>query len=160
MAGDSPAEGYAEQIEAMVDELARIVAAAPAERWTSRATDEDWSAAEICGHLVEMLPYWSAVAQEVAASPGMTFGRDEQDPRRIGGVAAGTEMDRHQALEQVRTAADFACRRIRALPHDGWQAEGISVTRGPMTVDAIIATLLVHHLEGHVAQVREAVGKG
>lgn len=154
----SLAERYAERVEAQVDELVRMIAAASEERWHHRPAAEEWSAAEICGHLVEMMPYWAATAQELAASPGMAFGRDEQDPRRIGGVTQGAGSGVHDTVEQIRAAATTACRTIRALPDDAWRREGRSVTRGPMSVEAIIDTLLCGHLEGHVEQVRHALG--
>lgn len=153
----SIAERYAERIEAQVDELARVIAAATDEHWRRRPAEGDWSAAEVCGHVVEMMPFWAAAAQEVAAAPGVSFGRDEHDPRRIGGVTSGAGTDRHEAIEQLRAAAAAACRTIRTLPDTAWQAEGVSVSRGPMTVEAIIERLLAAHLEAHVEQVREAL---
>ncbi len=154
----SLAERYASRVEAQVDELVRVIATASGERWHHPPAAGDWSAAQICGHVVEMMPYWAAAAQELAASPGMTFGRDLQDPRRIGGVTKGAGTELHDTVEQIRAAAASACRTIRALPDDAWRIEGGSVTRGPMTVEAIVDTLLCGHLEDHVEQVRHALG--
>ncbi len=157
-AGHSLAEQYAERVEALVDELVRIIVATTDDHWTRRVSDQAWSPAETCGHIAEMLPFWAAAAAEVAANPRMAFGRDEQDPRRVDGVIAGAATGRHEAVEQIRAAANAACRHLRAIPDNGWSVQGVSVTRGPMTVEEIASTLLVGHLESHVEQVREASG--
>jgi hypothetical protein len=157
-AEQTAAEQYTERIEAQVDELARMVAATTDEHWFRRHGEGEWSAAEVCGHIAEMLPYWAAKARQIAAGPGMTYGRDEDDPDRIGGVRSGANLSRHDAIERVRTAAHAAARDIRALAPAGWHAAAVHADRGPTTVEAMIDTLLAQHLESHVEQVRQALG--
>ena len=157
-AGHPIAERYAERIEAQVDELARIIAASTDQQWHHRPGEQEWHAAEVCGHIAEMMPFWAEAARYVASNPGASFGRHEHDPRRLGGPAQGAALSRHDAVEQLRHAAATACHAIRQLPDTAWQTEGISVTRGPMTVEQIIETLLAAHLEEHVSQVVEALG--
>jgi hypothetical protein len=147
----SLAERHATRVEAQVDELVRIIAAADEARWRHRSAADAWNAAEICGHIAEMLTFWANAAQAVAANPGVSFGRGEQDPGRLGGVARGAGLGPHEAVEQVR-------RTIRSLPDDAWQRQGVSITRGPMTVEQIIDRLLAAHLETHVEDVQRALG--
>jgi hypothetical protein len=157
-AEQTAAERYTERIEAQVDELIRMIAASTDEHWFHRAAPEEWTAAEIAGHLVEMLPYWGKKAAEIAASPGQTYGRDMDDPGRMGGVRSGTTLSRHDAVERVRAAAHEAARAIRALPAAGWHAEAIHTDRGSETVADLIENALAGHLESHVEQVRRALG--
>jgi hypothetical protein len=156
--GRSLAEGFAEHVEALVDELVHIIATAPTDRWIRRPGEGEWSAAEVCGHIIEMMPFWAEQARAVVQSPGLRFGRAEDDPRRLGGVSANAAVDRHETVEKLRAATRTACATIRSLPDGAWTTEGLSITRGPMTVEAIISTLLVEHLQTHVDQVRRALG--
>lgn len=157
-AEQTAAERYTERIEAQVDELIRMIAATTDERWTHRAAPDDWTAAEVCGHIAEMLPYWGKKATEIAANPGTTYGRDLDDPDRMGGVRSGTKLSRHEAVELVRSAAHEAARAIRSLPAAGWHAEAVHADRGSGTVEELIETVLAAHLESHVEQVRHALG--
>ena len=154
----SLAEQYATRIEAQVDELVRIIDAAGDDHWNRTPGPSEWNAAEICGHVIEMMPFWAEQAQQLAAHPGISFGREEHDERRLGGVATGARLSRHDAIMQLRAAAERACRIIRSLPDDAWHAEGVNVSRGTMTGEAIIGRLLAGHLESHVEQVRETLG--
>lgn len=153
----SLAEQIIERIEAQVDELIRILAAMPEDRWTRKPAPDEWSAAEVCGHIIEMMPFWAAQARAVAASPGLRFGRSEEDERRIEGIVRGARLSRHDAVEQIRAAAATAARAIRALPAAAWQAQGLHPTRGPMTVAEILTRLLAEHLESHVEQVQRSL---
>ena len=157
-AGHSITERYVERIEAQVDELARIIVASTDAQWRHRPGEQEWDAAEVCGHVAEMMPFWAEAARHVAFNPGASFGRHEHDPRRLGGPSQGASLSRHDAVEQLRHAAATTCQALRELPDTAWQTEGVSITRGPMTVEQIIETLLAAHLEGHVRQVEEAVG--
>jgi hypothetical protein len=157
-AEQTAAERYTERIEAQVDELARIIAATTDTHWFHRLGPEAWTAAEVCGHIAEMLPYWGAKARQIAAQPGMTFGRDEDDAERIGGVRAGSAWSRHAAIERLRAAAHTAAGEIHALPAAGWHAIGNHSDRGATTVESLIETMLAQHLEAHVEQVRQALG--
>jgi hypothetical protein len=152
------AERQVERMEAQVDELVRVIAAASAEAWTRRHGDDQWTAAEVCGHVAEMMPFWAAQAREIAAAPGKRIGREEDDPRRVGGVRQGATLDRHQTVEHLRAAAAEAAATLRTLPDSAWSAEALSESRGRLTVEAMIDALLIQHLEEHVRQVERGVG--
>jgi hypothetical protein len=151
------AERQIERIEAQVDELVRVIAAASDEAWT-RHQEGQWTAAEVCGHVAEMVPFWAAQAREIAADPGRRIGREEDDPRRVGGVRQGAALDRHQTVEHLRAAAAEAAAIIRALPDSAWTAEAVSESLGQTTVERMIDALLIKHLEDHVQQVERSMG--
>jgi len=154
----SLAEQLIERVEAQVDELIRLLASMPEDRWTRKPAPDEWSAAEICGHVIEMMPFWAGQAQAVAAQPGLRFGRSEEDERRIEGIVHGARLSRHEAVEQIRAAAATVARTIRALPAAAWYVQGFHPTRGPMTVEEILTRLLAEHLESHVEQVQRSLG--
>lgn len=152
----SLAEEIIERIEAQVDELIRILAAMPEGSFTRKPAPNEWSAAEICGHVIEMMPFWAAQARAVAANPGLRFGRSEEDERRIEGIVRGARLSQYEAVEQIR-AAVAAARDIRSLPAAAWHVQGLHLTRGPMTVEEILTRLLAEHLESHVEQVQRSL---
>jgi uncharacterized damage-inducible protein DinB len=152
------AERDAARIEALVDELLRVLAAAADDHWTRPHGPDEWTAAEVCGHIAEMLPYWAARAKEVAATPGTGFGRGLEDAGRLAGPAEGGRLDRHQTVERLRHATTEACTMIRTLPDEAFAIEGTSAGRGPMTIRQMLDDLVIDHLESHVEQVRRAVG--
>lgn len=153
----SLAEEIIERIEAQVDELIRILAAMPEGSFTRKPAPDEWSAAEVCGHIIEMVPFWAAQARAVAANPGLRFGRSEEDERRIEGIVRGARLSHHEAVEQIRAAVAAAAHDIHSLPAAAWHVQGLHPTRGPMTVEEILTRLLAEHLESHVEQVQRSL---
>ena len=158
MAGDaSMGATYASRIETLVAELIALIEQTPEDRWAARPGADQWSAAEICGHIAEMMPYWAAQASELAESPGMSIGRELHDPRRVGGAALGADTGRRQALNDLRAAAEQTTRLLRALPDAAWGIEGRHITRGAFPLESIIADFIVGHLAAHIEQARAAL---
>lgn len=152
----NPGAELAEQLEAQIDELIVELTALPEAAFTQRSGADEWTAAEVVGHLSEMMPYWSEVAVQVAAAPGTGLGRELDDPDRVGPVAAANEIPRGEALSRLRAAAHTAAERLRSLADRDWQATGVHRTTGPMTVEAMVRGLLVEHAAGHVQQALDA----
>lgn len=154
----NPGVELAEQLEAQIDELIVELTALPEAAFTRRREPDEWSAAEVVGHLTEMMPYWAGVAVQVADAPGTELGRALDDPDRVGPVAAANEIARGEALGRLRAAAHAAAEALRSLDDQGWQATGAHRTAGPMTVEAMVRSLLVEHAAGHVQQALDAAG--
>ena len=148
----------AERLEAIVDDLATQLSALPEASFTHRSGAEEWTAAEVVGHMAEMMPYWARAAAAVAAEPGRSFGRQLDDPDRVGAVAAANAVPRAEALARLRHAAHEAATTIRALDGDAWQAAGEHHTRGTLTVGDVVQALVVDHAEEHVQQALAAAG--
>ena len=159
MTDASPGVLAAEQIEAMMDDLAVQLAAAPEEHFTRRATPEDWTAAEVIGHLVEMLPYWARVARDVAATPGSPIGRALDDPDRTGAIAGANTLPRAEALARLRAAAHEAATVLRPLNAADWDVTGMHHVRGVLAVGDLVESLLTRHAEEHVRQALQAAGR-
>ena len=153
-----PGAVVAERIEALVDELATRLAGAPEEAFTRRRAAEEWTAAEVVGHLTEMFPYWARAAARIAAQPGSSFGRELDDPDRVGAVATANTVPRAAALAHLRHAAHESATMISALDAQGWDARGMHATRGEMPVHMLIMSLVVEHAEGHARQALAASG--
>ena len=155
---ENPAPATAERLTAAIDDFAARLAALPESSFTRRTGADDWAAAEVVGHMTEMMPYWARVAVAVAAEPGRAFGRDLADPDRIGAVQAANDRPRTEALARLRDAARQAAASIAAHSADAWRIEGVHPSRGRMTVGAVIESLVVEHAEGHIRQALESAG--
>jgi hypothetical protein len=155
---DHPGVNCAERLEAMVDELATRLSAVPEGSFVRRSGPDDWTAAEVVGHMTEMMPYWAGVAAAVAAEPGRSFGRPLDDPDRIGAVRAANDVHRAEALARLRHAARQTAESIRSHDTAAWQTRGLHPTRGPMTVGDVFESLVVEHAAGHCRQALDAAG--
>ncbi len=156
---DNPGVMGAERLEAMIDDLATRLAALPDASFVRRAGPGDWTAAEVIGHMTEMMPYWAHVAAAVAAEPGRAFGRELDDPDRLGAVRAANDLPRAEALARLRHAAHEAVTLMRTHDTAAWQTAGAHPTRGSMTVGNVINSLIVEHAEGHCQQALDAAGE-
>ncbi|MGH2583534.1 MAG: DinB family protein [Dehalococcoidia bacterium] len=158
MTDTRPGMTDAERLEAAVDELAAQLTALPEASFTHRATPEEWTAAEVVGHMAEMMPYWARAAAAVAAAPGQPFGRELDDPDRVGAVAKADDVPRGEALARLRHAAHEAATSIRSHDAAAWAQTGEHHSRGTMAVGAVIQLLMVEHAEAHVQQALDAAG--
>src|SRR6187431_565858 len=109
-----PGMADAERLEATVDELAARLTALPEPSFTRRTGVDDWTAAEVVGHMAELLPYWAGVASAVAAEPGRPLGRALDDPDRMGAVTAANAIPRGESLARLRHATHEASQVIHA----------------------------------------------
>jgi hypothetical protein len=150
----------AEQLEATVDELAARLTALAEPSFTQRAEPEEWTAAEVVGHMTELMTYWARVAAAVAAEPGRSFGRSLDDPDRVGAVASANDVPRGESLARLRHATHEASQAIRAFDAEQWDTAGIHPTNGSMTVGEIVRQLLVEHAIAHAHQALVAAGAG
>lgn len=149
---------HAEAVAHRVDTLIALVAPAEADAWVRRDGTDGWTAAEVCGHVAEMLPFWAEHAAELARTPGMTLGRETNDPRRVGGVRTGAEWSPAEAAERVRAAAAKARAALLGIPATEWDVQGHHPERGTESVEQIVDLLLVYHLDEHIAQTRAILG--
>jgi uncharacterized damage-inducible protein DinB len=150
----------AERLEATIDELAARLTALPEPTFTQRTEAEEWTAAEVVGHMTELLPYWARVAAAVAAEPGRSFGRALDDPDRVGAVASANEVPRGESLARLRHATHEASQTIRAFDATQWDTAGVHATSGSMTVGEMVHQLMVDHAIAHAHQALVATGAG
>ncbi len=148
---------FAVRIEAQAEALLRMVVLASDAAWARRTAAGDWSAAEVTGHVVEMLSYWAGRLPDLVASPGSSYGRDPDDPDRVRGVQAGADLSRGEAAAAVHHAAREASATLRGLDAAALTVPVIHADRGQETVAAVIEHVLASHMESHVAQVRRAL---
>lgn len=154
----TPGDRVAATLSIAAAEVVALLAGVSNEQWRHRASAEDWSAAGIAGHLIELMPYWSSKLAEAAVTPGVTLGRDINAPERIGAVVDGEAMTPAQATEAISHAAGEAAATLRRVPSGQWWNSVTSPRYGELSLAEMADRLLVHHLQEHLRQMAAAVG--
>ena len=145
-------EGVSEQLTTMLNqpEVARRLRAAPGEN--------EWSAMQVLGHVVEMIPYWISHCRAlIAATEPPRFGRTPDAPERLAGVERGAAAEPGELLRLLRKEVQAAARSIRQMSAAERGKKGVHIKRGEVTVADIVELFIVAHAEEHVAQVRAAL---
>jgi uncharacterized damage-inducible protein DinB len=121
--------------------------------------EDAWSALQVVGHLVEMIPYWLHHCHRLIAATRELpqFGRTLDAPERLAGVEAATTSDATHLLSQLQQVTYAAAKDIRNVTEAERSKTGIHVRQGAMTVAEVIEHLIIGHAEAHVVQVQEAL---
>ncbi|MEZ4870617.1 MAG: alpha/beta hydrolase fold domain-containing protein [Caldilineaceae bacterium] len=146
----------ARRLEAVYAQLVQLLAApAGAQSAVDAPADTEWSATEVLGHMVEMIPYWLDVCQTIlkADSPP-TFGRSLEAPERLAGVELGANGSSQTLLPLLHHEIEQAAATISNLSDTARAKTGLHATRGTMTVAEIVEMLIVTHAESHLAQIQ------
>jgi hypothetical protein len=124
--------------------------------------EADWGPREVLAHVNEMLGYWPVQLRAVVDAPSATpasFGRTAADANRLERI----ERDRHRTagdlLDGIDAGLADADGFVAGLTAGDLERTGIHPTRGEMTVRAAVDAFLADHLEGHVGQLRDILGR-
>ena len=117
--------------------------------------EERWEAGQVWAHLAEFPAYWLAqarrVTDQVTNSP-VPFGRVKTDAGRLEAIERERHTDPPALLERVRASLAEVTDAVRGWDAETWRLRGAHPTRGEMTVERIIETFIVDHLEEHADQ--------
>ena len=151
-------------VEAMIELGPRLAAGEP---WgidgvVAPGPESSWGPREVLAHVAEMLPFWLGEIELILdAGDGpepLAFGRLEADDLRVAIITRDRQFPARELLGRVEAEARRVARRLRAFNDADASTLGRHVTRGDLSVRDIAERLIVSHLEGHVAQLRESVG--
>lgn len=124
--------------------------------------ESSWGPREVLAHVGEMLPFWMGEIELILDAGGgaepLGFGRLEADDLRVAIITRDRQFPARELLGRVEAEGRRVARRLRALNEDDAATLGRHVTRGDLSVREIAERMIVSHLEGHVAQLRESVG--
>jgi uncharacterized damage-inducible protein DinB len=128
-------------------------------RLHTAAGEDAWSALQVVGHLVEMIPYWLHHCHRLIAATREPpqFGRTLDAPERLAGVEAATTSDATHLLSQLQQVVEAAAKDIRHMTEAERSKTGMHVRQGTMTVAEVVEHLIIGHAEAHVVQVQEAL---
>jgi hypothetical protein len=142
-------EAYAQFVEGLSDEQFR-----------RRPDPNEWTAAEITGHVSEAPLTFSNHARRLAVEGGGKAGRPPDDPGRLAAVARLADRGPKDGADLVRMGVREACVVLRSIPEDGWLVESAHSRMGNITVRGLAESSVLEHLRGHLRQAREAAGVG
>lgn len=156
-AADVPATAktLAERLLRSTRDLRGAAEALGTEKAHRRPSPEEWCAAEIVAHAIEIQGYWLDQAQMVASDPGCKFGRTKEDPHRVAWVAEHGSRDLQDLLGDLDRETQRTAEGIRSLTEDELRRVGVHHRRGEMAVGEILQTWVVEHMTEHVEQARE-----
>ena len=140
----------------------RLAAAAAAEPLPDALTDADprsgerWERGQAWGHLAEFMPYWIAEAGPVLrgqeSGEPVPFGRTHVDAGRLSAIERGRQEPMTALWAETQAGITALRDFLGRMGPDQWEVVGFHVSRGPMTVNALVEEFLVGHLEQHADQ--------
>lgn len=156
----------ADEVEALLqlaaargEAFAAFIASLDETAFRRRPGDEQWSAAELTGHVSEFPLTFAAEAARLAANPGATIGRALDDEGRLGALRRLDGRGPLEAASLVRDTVGSAVETLRGIPSEAWDVEGVRLANGePITVRGIVTMIIAAHLDEHLSQARAAAG--
>jgi hypothetical protein len=153
----NPAEAQAQRLGSVYEQLAVLLRQPDVvQRLRKPASEAEWSAMQILGHMIEMIPYWLTHCRVLIATSGEPpqFGRSLDAPERLEGVERGAVGDSNEMMQLLWEEMRAAMSAIRSMSPAERNKKGVHVRRGEMTVADIIEVFIVSHVEDHLAQVQ------
>jgi uncharacterized damage-inducible protein DinB len=152
-------ETHARRLESVYAQLMTLLhRPGMAQRLRTAPGNDEWSALQVLGHMVEMIPYWLGHCRILIAAPEPPhFGRTLDAPERLAAVEPGALKQPEALVSLLEAEIQAAARTLRQLTPAERHKTGIHVRRGEMTVAEIIEQFIVAHAEDHLVQVRTAL---
>src|SRR5574337_1608556 len=153
-------ESQARRLESVSDQLTALMHRPDVtQRLRNAAGENEWSAMQIIGHMVEAIPFWLShcCAMIAATTEPPHFGRSLDAPERLAGVERGAAGEPDELLRLLEGEVQTAARAIRQMSAVERGKKGVQARRGEMTVADVVELFIVAHAEDHLAQVRAAL---
>jgi hypothetical protein len=145
-------------IEQASEEFAAFVETLTDEQFHRRPGPDEWSAAEITGHVSEAPLTFANHARRVAAEGGGKVGRPPDDPGRLSAVARLAGRGPKAGADLVRDGVRETCAVLRTISDEGWQTRAQRVTGVEAKLEEFVRSVSVEHVQGHLRQAKEAAG--
>jgi hypothetical protein len=146
-------------IEQAGEAYASFVATLSDEQFHRRPAPEEWSAAEITGHVSEAPLTFANHVRRVAEAGGGSAGRPPDDPGRLAAVARLAGRGPAEGAQLVREGVRAACAVLRGVTDAGWDVQCQHARLGPMSVRGLVESSILDHLRGHLEQAKAAAGR-
>ena len=119
-----------------------------------------WGPTEVLAHVAEFLQYWLGEIERVLdGSPEpVPFGRTAEDRLRVLTIERDRTLPPRALLDRIEAGAERYARRFALLTPADLARRGLHPTLGELGVGAMLERLVVSHAEGHLVQLREALG--
>src|SRR5438067_8437519 len=111
----STTEEIVAAIEQAGEDYARFIEVQSPEAFHRRPAPEEWTAAELTGHVAESPVTFSAQALKLSRGPGSQLGRSLDDPGRLAAVEKLAGAGPVEAAAAVRSGVKEAAGSLRAI---------------------------------------------
>jgi hypothetical protein len=120
-----------------------------------------WGPPETLAHVAEMLPFWQGEIERVleAHEGAAPFGRVSTDDVRLALIERDRTVPMRELFDRIDASVERLVRRLRSLSTAELDRRGTHPRLGEMTVPEIVVRFLSGHLEEHVRQLDEVVGR-
>jgi hypothetical protein len=156
----TPSEAQARRLERVYEQVSALLHHPDViQRLRTAPGEHEWSALQVIGHMVEMIPYWLQHCHRLitATHEPPQFGRTLDAPERLAGVERATTSDPDELLGQLKQAVEAAAQDIRRISEVERGKTGIHLRQGKMTVADMVEQLIIGHAEAHLVQVQDAL---
>src|SRR4051812_24613984 len=120
----SDAEELIAAVEQAGEEYAGYIEGQTEAAFHHRPAAEEWTAAELTGHVAEFPGTFSRRAGRLAETPGLALGRGLDDPGRLAAVEKLAGAGPAEAAAMVREGVRQAAAMLREISSEGWQVVG------------------------------------
>jgi hypothetical protein len=123
--------------------------------------ESEWGPPEVLAHVAEMLPYWLGEIERIldGAPEPVPFGRTATDRLRIMTIERDRTLPPRELLDRIDAAAERYARRFAALGPTELARRGLHPTAGELSVAEILERFAVSHVEAHLDQLGETLGR-
>jgi hypothetical protein len=125
--------------------------------------ESDWGPKEVLAHVFEMVPYWLAQIDAILSRPAdaepQPFGRAATDPTRIDRIGRDRERPAAELLAGIDAGLADAGAQIGKLSSADRARRGLHPRLGEMTIDEMVERFIVGHVDDHVRQLVDTMGR-
>jgi hypothetical protein len=126
--------------------------------------EASWGPREVLAHTAEMLPFWQGEMERVieAARPAgdpLPYGRVAADAMRLGILERDRTLPLRELFDRIATGITRWESRTETLTPEEGSARGLHVRDGELPATWIRDRFVIRHLEEHVAQLEEILGR-
>lgn len=146
---EEAAQAFAAYVEGLTDE-----------QFHRRPAEDEWSAAEITGHVSEAPLTFARHGQRVVAAGGGEVGRPPDDPGRLSAVVRLAGRGPQEGATLVREGAAEACAILQGFSDADFALRVHNARLGEPTLYDFLWAVTVEHLKGHLRQAQEAASAG
>ena len=144
-------EHLVEELAAMPDRVAGLIAGLSEEELRRRPAGGEWSVKEVCGHLVEDARTWHERITLITTQADPYLERLDPDASVRDGGYQDAPID--ATMDEFRRIRRQTIEILRGLSVEGWHRTGRHWSEGPVTI-AQVCEIALDHAESHLTQLQ------
>ena len=149
---------YVKQLQAAQADLVAAVEAASEKSLATAPAEDEWSAAQVVGHVAELQPFWLKKARSLSTAHPEPLSRtiEEHESRDIA-VDVATRRTKDALVASLRTSNKAALEILKGMDDDALKRSGPRWGGEIATADQVISTYVVGHVVQHAEQLKQAL---